>query len=277
LDGLLDVCKALVVAVPTHAHEEVARAALRRGIPVMVEKPIAPDLASADRLLAEAAMSGALVQTGHVERFNPAVRAAESFLEKPRFIDSQRLAPFYPPSIFVAVVRDLMIHDVDLVGSLVGRPVTEIAAVGVSVLTRTADIANARLTFEGGAVANLTASRISLERVRKLRIFQPSGYLSLDLAEGKGEFLRLKGDLHELAALHAEGTPPPGGLADVVERVPLTGDTAEPLQKELENFRDAVLGRARPAVSGAEGRAALALTLTIEDRIRNHVPHSSPA
>jgi predicted dehydrogenase len=271
LESLLDASGAVVVAVPTTAHEEVATAALLRGLHVLVEKPIAPDLTAADRILDAAVRGGGLVQIGHVERFNPAVRAAEAFLENPLFVESHRLAPFSPRSTDVAVVLDLMIHDVDLVGSLVGRPVAEIAAAGVPVLTPMVDIANARLTFEGGAVANLTASRISLERMRKLRIFQASGYLSLNLADGTGEYLRLKRELPSLEALRTMGAPPAGGLADIVEHIPLRGNGVEPLRSELENFRDAVLGEAEPAVSGAEGREALAVTLTIEERIRNHV------
>jgi predicted dehydrogenase len=220
-----------------------------------------------------------VVQIGHVERFNPAVVAAEAYLDQPRFVESHRLAPFSPRSTDVAVVLDLMIHDVDLVGSLVGRPVVEIAAAGVPVLTPMVDIANARLTFEGGAVANLTASRISLERMRKLRIFQPSGYLSLNLADGTGEFLRLKRELHDLSAFAAAsttvGASSPIGLPDIVERVSFKGDGAEPLRLELASFRDAVLGRSRAAVSGEEGRAALALALSIEERIVKHVVHSS--
>lgn len=276
LEELLDRSRALVVAVPTSDHEAVATAALERGIDVLVEKPIAPDLAAADRVLAVAERTGALVQIGHVERFNPAIRAAESFLDRPLFVESHRMAPFSPRSTDVAVVLDLMIHDVDLVGSVIGKPVVEIAAAGVPVLTPTVDIANARLSFEGGAVANLTASRISLERMRKLRIFQPSGYLSLNLAEGTGEFLRLR---HELPALHGAEPPAPtlGGLADLVERIPLLGDGTEPLRSELENFVGAVRGTARPAVGGAEGRAALAVTLSIEERIRTHVAHTRPA
>jgi predicted dehydrogenase len=277
LESLLDASTAVVVAVPTTAHEEVATAALVRGIHVLVEKPIAPDLAAADRMLDAAARGRAIVQIGHVERFNPALIAAEAYLENPLFVESHRLAPFSPRSTDVAVVLDLMIHDVDLVGSLVGRPVVEIAAAGVPVLTPMVDIANARLTFEGGAVANLTASRISLERMRKLRIFQASGYLSLNLADGTGEYLRLKRDLPSLEALRSMGAPPAGGLVDIVEHVPLRGNGVEPLRSELENFREAVRGAAAPAVSGAEGREALALTLSIEERIRNHVAHSRPS
>lgn len=275
LDALLDQVDAIVVAVPTTAHEAVAVAALERGIHTLVEKPMAPDLAAADRMLSAAEQGGAIVQIGHVERFNQALRAAEPYLDQPLFVESHRMAPFSPRSTDVAVVLDLMIHDVDLIGSLVGRPVTDIAASGVAVLTPNVDIANARLTFEGGAVANLTASRVSLEKMRKIRIFQPSGYLSLNLADGTGEFLRLKKGIPALNEEAVVSPPPAGGLAALVERIPLQGDGAEPLRKELESFRDAVRGDRPPAVSGIDGREALALTLSIEARIRDDVPHSS--
>jgi predicted dehydrogenase len=278
LDDLLDSIDALVVAVPTSSHEAVAVAALERGIHVLVEKPMAPDLAAADRILAAAEGSGAVVQIGHVERFNPAIRAAEAHLEGPLFIESHRIAPFVPRSTDVAVVLDLMIHDVDLVLSLMKDSIQDIAAVGIPVLTSNVDIANARLTFQGGAVANLTASRVSLERMRKLRIFQRSGYLSLNLADGTGEFLRRK---RELPALSGDGDPslplPADGLGNLIDRIPLAGAREEPLKMELENFRDACLSRAEPAVSGTEGREALAVTLSIEERIRSHVAHSHPS
>lgn len=278
LGALLDVADAVVVAVPTVDHEQVANAALERGVHVMVEKPMAPDLEAADRILAAAEATGSVVQIGHVERFNAALQAAEEYLERPLFIESHRIAPFVPRGTDVAVVLDLMIHDVDLVQALVGEPIRDIAAAGLPVLTPNVDIANARLTFEGGVVANLTASRVSLERMRKLRIFQRSGYLSLNLADGTGEFLRLKQDLPFLAG--GSGTIPAlpkGGLESLVERIPLEGKRIEPLRKELENFRDACLGRGKPAVSGRDGREALAVTLSIEERIRSHVSHSRTA
>ncbi|NIP58033.1 MAG: Gfo/Idh/MocA family oxidoreductase, partial [Gemmatimonadetes bacterium] len=271
LDDLLERVEAVVVAVPTTEHERVALGALERGIHVLVEKPIAPSLAAADRILEAGKAHGALVVAGHVERFNPAVIAAERYLESPLFIESHRLAPFAPRGTDVAVVLDLMIHDVDLVESLVGTSIREIAATGVPVLTPSADIANARLTFEGGAVANLTASRVSLERMRKLRIFQPSGYLSLDLDRGKGEFLRLKDGLPRFAEPGATDASPGDGLEDVVERIALNGHGGEPLALELANFRDAVLGSTEPAVPGRAGRDALAISLAIEERIMSHV------
>ncbi len=273
LDELLDAVDAVVIAVPTVAHEEVALAALERGVHVLVEKPIAQTLEAADRILDAAAAAGALVQIGHVERFNGALRACEPYLDEPLFIESHRLAPFGSRGTDVAVVLDLMIHDLDLVLSLASRPVTSIGAVGVPVLTASPDIANARLEFEGGGVANLTASRVSLERMRKVRFFQRSGYISLDLANGVGEFLRLREGAH-----FEPGVPLPGrSLADVVERVPLVGDGREPLRCELESFVDAVLGRAPVAVSGRDGRRALAVALEIVERIEHHVAHTSSA
>lgn len=280
LDDLLAASDAIVVATPTHAHEAVSCAALERGIHVFIEKPIAPSLDAADRILELAEATGALVQVGHVERFNGAVLAAQGYLQDPLFIEVHRMAPFVPRSTDVPVVLDLMIHDVDLVRAFVGQPIASIAATGVPVMTRLADIANARLTFDGGAVANLTASRVSMERMRKLRVFQRSGYLSLDLAKGTGEFLRLRGELPALAA------DPPGmsggldwerGLAALVERIPITGDEGEPLGRELASFRDAIVAGTTPLVSGQEGREALAVALSIEELIRNHVAHSRTA
>jgi predicted dehydrogenase len=195
LDKLLHEVEAAIVAVPTSAHAEVALAALHRGVHLLIEKPIAPTLAEADRILEAAARRGLLVAIGHVERFNGAIRACADFLDEPRFVESHRLAQFNPRGADVAVVLDLMIHDIDLVLSLMNRDVVATDAVGVPVLTPNVDIANARLRFAGGAVANLTASRVSAERMRKIRLFQRSGYLSLDLARGAGEFYRVREDL----------------------------------------------------------------------------------
>jgi predicted dehydrogenase len=289
MEELLDRVQAAVIAVPTTSHELVALAAVQRGVHVMIEKPIAPSLESADRILEAADRAGVLVQTGHVERFNPAILAAEPYLDRPLFIESHRLAPFVSRGTDVAVVLDLMIHDVDLVRSLVGAPIREISATGIPVLTPTVDIANARITFETGAVANLTASRVSMKKERKLRIFQRSGYMSLNLAEGHGEFLRLKGEVPGLTDANldaltaggaAQGMPggiPAGGLLDLVERVQLQGDGVEPLRRELEAFRDAIRGDRPAVVSGRDGRDALAVTLEIEDRIRRHVADSRQA
>jgi predicted dehydrogenase len=270
LDALLDRVEALSVVVPTPSHHAVAVPALERGIHVLIEKPIAASLEEADDLLAIAERTGAMVQTGHVERFNRAVRAALPYVEGPRFIESDRLAPFNPRGSDVAVVLDLMIHDIDLVRTFVGGGVASIAAVGVPVLTPFVDIANARISFEAGAVANITASRVSRERMRKLRIFQQSGYLSLDLAAGSGEFYRLRRDV-DLAALvrQAQGAQ---ALETFVERITLEAPDGEPLRLELENFLEAVRGRAEIAVSGDDGREALAVALTIVQEIERTLP-----
>jgi predicted dehydrogenase len=270
VEELLDRSDACVIAVPTDAHEEVALAALERGVHVLIEKPIAPTLAAADRILAAANAAGRIVQIGHVERFNGALRACEKYLESPMFIESHRLAPFNPRGTDVAVVLDLMIHDLDLVLSLTRQTVERVAAIGVQVLTRSTDIANARLEFRGGAVANLTASRVSLERMRKIRFFQSTGYISLDLATGTGEFLRLRpGAMEALAAgVGSGGTP---ALDQIVERVALRGDGTEPLRAELLSFANAVQGRSAVAVGGDAGRAALAVALEIVERIEKNV------
>jgi predicted dehydrogenase len=303
VEQLLDSSDAVVIAVTTSAHEEVALAAIERGVHILIEKPIASTLEAADRIVGAADASGVLVQIGHVERFNAALRACEPYVDAPLFVESHRLAPFNPRGTDVAVVLDLMIHDLDLVLSLMKRPVSALAAVGVPVLTPSVDIANARLEFEGGGVANLTASRISLERMRKIRFFQRSGYISLDLAAGKGEYLRLKpGVTEQLAALAAgagaaagvQADPAAGsvaagadaqagaierllqaggGIQDLVERIPLTGDGGEPLAYELKSFIAAVRGDAPVPVSGHDGRRALAVALEIVGKIQAHVAH----
>jgi predicted dehydrogenase len=267
VESLVDACDALTIAVPTPAHHAVARTALEKGRHLLIEKPLAASLAEADDLLEIAKRTGALIQTGHVERFNRAVRAALPFVEAPRFIDSDRLAPFNPRGSDVAVVLDLMIHDIDLVLTLVGSHVADVAAVGVPVLTPFVDIANARIAFDSGVVANITSSRVSRERMRKVRIFQQSGYLSLDLAAGDGEFYRLRGDL-DLAAL-AKG---PLALEAFVERIPLEAPEGEPLRLEFESFVAAVRGEQRVVVSGDDGREALAVALRIVKEIERTLP-----
>ncbi|HEY0970195.1 MAG TPA: Gfo/Idh/MocA family oxidoreductase [Gemmatimonadales bacterium] len=267
LDALLDEVDALTVVVPTPAHFEVARTALLRGKHLLIEKPIATTLAEADELLQLAERAGVVVQTGHVERFNQAVRAALPYVRGPRFVESDRLAPFNPRGSDVAVVLDLMIHDIDLVRAIVGGGVRDVAATGVPVLTPFVDIANARLAFESGAVANITASRVSRERTRKLRLFQPDGYMSLDLGAGSGTFYRLRQgvDLAELASGPLE-------LEAFVEAVPLEAPPGEPLRLEFRSFVDAVQGRAPVVVSGRDGRDALEIALRIVGEIERTMP-----
>lgn len=266
-ESLIGDVDAVVIAVPTTFHEEVALQAVSHGVHALVEKPIAPTLEAADRILAAAKNGGARVYIGHVERFNAALRACEPYLDSPMFVESHRLAPFNPRGTDVAVVLDLMIHDLDLVLFLMKRPVLDFGAVGVPVLTTSTDIANARLEFEGGGVANLTASRVSLERMRKIRFFQPSGYISLDLANGTGSFLRLKQGIS-----WEPGMPfPANSLDQLIERIPLTGDGREPLRAELESFIATLRGEDAVSVSGREGRDALAVALQIIARIESHV------
>ena len=263
LDELIDAVDAATVVVPTPAHYEVAKAALTRGKHLLIEKPIAATLAQADELLAIAKSTGAIIQTGHVERFNRAIRAALPHVEKARFIESDRLAPFNPRGADVAVVLDLMIHDIDLVRTLVGGHIKDVSAVGVQVLTPFVDIANARLRFEDGAVANITASRVSRERMRKVRIFQESGYL----ASGEGEFFRLRRDV-DFSEL-AKGAQ---AIEAFVERVPISAPEGEPLRLEFESFLPAVQGRQAVTVTGEDGREALAVALTIVSEIERTLP-----
>jgi len=258
LAAMLDEVDAVSIVVPTTAHHAVASAAIDRGKHVFVEKPFTVTLDEADDLLTRARAAGVLLQVGHVERFNRAVRAAMPFVDGPRFIESDRLAPFSPRGSDVAVVLDLMIHDLDLVHTLVGLRVADVQAMGMPVLTPQIDIANARLTFANGAVANITASRVSRERLRKLRIFQRSGYISLDLAAGTGEFFRLRGDFDPMLLARA-----PRALEEFVERVPLEAPDGEPLVLELSQFLGAIAGRHAVAVTGEEGREALKAALRI--------------
>ena len=275
LDALLGAVDAVSIAVPTPAHFAVAKPAIERGIHVLIEKPITETLEQADTLLSIARGSGSLVQIGHVERFNRAVRAALPFVDSPRFIESDRLAPFNPRGSDVAVVLDLMIHDIDLVRTFVGGGTASVAAVGVPVLTPFVDIANARIAFESGAVANITASRVSRERMRKLRIFQQSGYLSLDLAAGTGEFYRLRRDIDLVALVRdAKGAQ---ALESFVERVALEAPEGEPLKLELESFVHACLGKSPVAVTGQDGRDALAMALAIVHDIERTIKHGRSA
>lgn len=267
LDALLAEVDAVSIVVPTPRHHQVAMAALARGKHLLIEKPITVTLAEADELLDLADRQGVVVQIGHIERFNRAVRAALPYVDHPLFIDSDRLAPFNPRGSDVAVVLDLMIHDIDLVLTLTGSPVTEVSAAGLPVLTPSIDIADARLRFASGAVATITSSRVSKDRMRKLRIFQRNGYLSLDLAAGTGEMYRLRGDV-DLATLAQQAQP----LEAFVDRVPLEAPEGEPLKLELESFAAALRGEAPVSVTARAGRDALAVALQIVADIERGSP-----
>ena len=266
LDALLDAVDAAVVVVPTKAHHEVGKAALSRGIHLLIEKPITATLAQADELVALARQRGALLQIGHVERFNRAVRAAAPYLDAPRFIESERLAPFNPRGTDVAVVLDLMIHDIDLVHALVQGRVADVRAVGVGVLTQV-DMTNAWLAFENGAVANIKASRVSRDKLRKLRIFQRNGYFSLDLGAGTGEFYRMRRDI-DVAELAKSSQ----SIEKFVERIKLKAPEGEPLRLEHESFIAAIEGRSPVVVTGEDGRDALAVAMRIVSEIEKIFP-----
>jgi predicted dehydrogenase len=243
---------AVTVAVPTEGHLDVAMAFIEQGVHVLVEKPLARTMDEADRLVSAAAARGVLLAVGHTERFNPAVDAARKLLHRPRFIEAHRLGTFPERSLDIDVVFDLMIHDLDIVLSLVGEPVVSVEAVGVPVLTPRIDIANVRLRFEGGCIANLTASRISRDRVRKIRVFQAQTYLSVDYAAQEVE--------HWTVSLDGAGKPSiQGGKLEV------TRD--EPLKRELADFVLAVRDGRPPAVTGEQGRDALRLAATIVERM----------
>jgi predicted dehydrogenase len=243
---------AVTVAAPTEKHHEIALAFLERGVSVLVEKPITRSLTEADALIAAAQQSGATLATGHTERYNPAVAAVMPLVSTPRFIEVHRLGVFPDRSLDIDVVFDLMIHDLDIILALVKSEVSAIEAVGVPVLTDKFDIANARLRFASGCIANVTASRISRERVRKIRFFQPDAYISIDYAEQSVEGYRLK---------RRDGQRPEiqGGQLPVARE--------EPLKREIEDFVGAVRDKRAPLVSGEDGRRALALAQAIADKM----------
>ena len=246
--SLIGKVDAVSIAVPTEQHLAVALPFLEAGTSVLVEKPMARSLEEADLMIAAAAKSGAVLAVGHTERFNPAVEVARPMLNDPRFIEVHRLGTFPERSLDIDVVFDLMIHDLDVVLSLVHSEVESIEAVGVPVLTGRVDIANARLRFANGCIANLTASRISRDRVRKIRFFQPAAYVSIDYGAQKVEMYRL---------VKGEGPKPSIEGGDI----PVTNE--EPLKRELADFVDAVANKRAPHVDGAQGRRALEIATRI--------------
>ena len=259
LAPLLDRAEAAVVAVPTRAHHEVGRAVLEAGCHLLVEKPLAASLEAGDDLAETAERRGLVACVGRVERFNPAVRGGRPHVGRPRFVVAERLAPFRRRGTDVGVVLDLMIHDLDLVLSMARAPVRDLDAVGVSVLTDSVDLANARLVFGDGAVAQITASRVSTSRARRLRVFQEDGHLSLDLASGEGEFLRRSAPGLPLEAA--------GGEGDAVERERVRADDREPLRLEVEGFLGEVSGEGGETVTAREALPALELALRITREI----------
>ncbi len=276
LDGV-GAPTAASICVPTAQHAEVAAALLAAGVHCLIEKPLAATLAQADSILELARRHNALVQPGHLERFNPAVTAARDHLHRPMFFEAHRLSIFTPRSLDVDVVLDLMIHDLDIVLSLVDSPVRELRAVGLPVLSAKVDIANVRVEFENGCVANFTASRVSTERVRKLRFFQPQQYLSLDFARQDLLLIDVRAmagmDPAHMAAMAAAMSQdsgaaghPSAGLS--LSKVPVT--PGEPLRLEIEAFLTSVRDGTEPVVTGADGRRALALALEITAAMAQH-------
>ena len=270
------------ICVPTIHHAATATQLLNAHLDVLIEKPIAASLAEADAILHLAQQNNRIVACGHLERFNPAVTAVASRLNNPMFFEAHRLSIFTPRSLDVDVVLDLMIHDLDIVLSLTQSSVREVRAVGIAILSKKADIANVRVEFESGCVANFTASRVSTEQVRKLRLFQPHQYLSLDFA--RQELLSISVDPRAAAALAAMSSTAAkpsgleGGFSPGVATHPSAGlnlqkldlPHAEPLRLELEDFLKAITTRTQPRVNATAARAALSLALTINEEIAAH-------
>jgi len=252
--------QAASVAVPTSHHLAAARQLMEAGIDVLIEKPLATSLNEADELIRVAKGLGRIGQVGHLERFNPAVRAALPVITQPMFFEVHRLSVFTPRSLDVDVVLDLMIHDLDIVLSFVNSPVKEIRAVGLPILSGKVDIANVRLEFDSGCVANLTASRVSTERVRKLRFFQPRQYVSLDYGRQDVLVFSVGGD-------HASGIPSVNPQIQMAKPA-TTGE--EPLHAELKSFLESVKRRSQPTVTLEDGRRALAVALDIVASIAEH-------
>lgn len=251
LEELAARCDAAVVAAPTTAHADLACRLMEAGLDVLVEKPMAATLDEAARMIETADRRARILQVGHLERFNPAVEAAQRILRLPLFFEIHRLSVFSPRSLDVDVVADLMIHDLDLVLSMTGEQPSEVRAAGIAVLSPKPDIANVRLEFPGGCIANLTASRVSTERVRKLRFFQPRQYVSVDYAKQECISIRVTDDrqVHFEPQIVAKG---------------------EPLARQLDAFLACVGSRSRPVVDGGAGARALSLALHIAGRIAEH-------
>ena len=254
---LLGEVEAVSVATPTVNHHEITCACLEAGIHVLVEKPISRTLEEADEMIRIADSKGVVFQVGHIERFNPAFRAMQQHINKPRFFEAHRMGIFTMRSLDIDVVMDLMVHELDIISSLVRSEVVKVEGVGIPILTPKIDLANARLEFADGCIANITASRVSGERLRKLRIFQPNEYYSIDFAEQQ--------------VMQCKLVPPavPGTLPEIIAggiEIP----KREPLLSEIESFLGSVRSKTPPLVSGAEGRRALALAIEVLIKIREH-------
>lgn len=247
LEALASACDAVSVAVPTDCHRDVAVPLLRGGCHLLIEKPLCTSLEEAEDILSVANAAGCIVQVGHIEHYNPVMQYLENAVTEPQFITADRLAPFNPRGTEVGVVLDLMIHDLGVILALVRSPIKQVDAVGVNVLSRSEDIANARITFANGCVANINTSRVSMKKVREIRVFQPANYLSLDFMNQIGHFL------------HKEG------LELVREEIPL--EKEEPLKLELSSFLEVVRQAGQPKVGAELGKSALELAIQITELI----------
>lgn len=248
-ESLAAECDAVSVVVPTDEHCSVAVPLLQGGCHLLIEKPLCTSLVEAEAILSASKENGCIVQVGHIEHYNPVMGYLESAVTRPQFITADRLAPFNPRGTEVGVVLDLMIHDIGVILALVRSPVQQVDAVGVNVLSESEDIANARITFENGCVANINTSRVSQKKVREIRVFQPQNYLSLNFQEQSGHFLRKEG-------------------AELVrEEIPIEKD--EPLKLELESFAQVVRETGKPKVGAELGRSALELAIQITEMIHN--------
>jgi predicted dehydrogenase len=265
LDAMLDAVDAVSIVTTTSAHAKVALRAMEAGKDVFVEKPITGTLDEGEAVVRAARTSGRILQVGHVERFNGAIQAVLPRIGRPMFVEVHRLAPFTVRGADVSVVMDLMIHDLDLLGVLVGERPADVRAKGAAIITQEPDIVNARLEYEGGCVANVTASRVTAAPMRKVRVFSEAGYFSIDLLAGVATHYQKGPRLAEqLAALKGGASV---GLADMVRVEQLRGDGVEPLVKELEAFCTALSTRTAPPVTGEDGLEAMRLATAILDRV----------
>jgi len=276
--ALIPLVDAASIAVPTEAHFAVARDFIEQGRPVLIEKPFTRSLAEADELLRLAARAAVPIQVGHVERFNPALIAAKRHLASPLYVDCDRIGPFTFRSLDIGVVLDLMIHDLDILLDIVRAPVVDVAAVGVRALSRHEDVANARLTFATGCVANLTASRVATRAVRKLRIFQSDSYITIDYGERRAVVFRKRPDAPDPATLDPSAIPDPKSF--VLEKLITFEEISMPkhdaLQEELAAFLHCVATGAPPPCSGEDARRALELACRILDSIAANRQRTSP-
>ena len=252
--------------VPTDRHAEVALPLLAKKTHLLIEKPICASLEEAEQVMAAARQHGCIVQVGHIEHFNPVMAFLEKQVDHPQYLTAERLAPYQPRGTEVGVVLDLMIHDIGITLALIKSPIVKIDSVGVSVLSKTEDIANARIQFENGAVANLSASRMSLKKAREIRVFQDNAYLSLNFMEQKGHLVK-KSDIIAYGLKMKIGLVKAGDVSSIpVKEIPI--EKGEPLALELASFVDSVTQARQPKVGAALGKSALEVAITITEQIR---------